>query len=39
MRRVRLGSISSDLLMCGVGGCSIIFPLVVKCLETIDVCI
>ena len=32
VQRVRRGSISSELLMCGVGVCSI-------CLDTIDVCI
>ena len=39
MRRVRRGSISSDLLMSG-GGLRIILllPLVARCLETIDVC-
>ena len=35
VRQVRRGSISSELLMCGGGGCSI----VVICLETINVCI
>ena len=40
MRRVRRGSISSDLLMCGGGVRSILLlPLVVRCLETINVCI
>ena len=40
MRRVRRGSLSSELLMCG-GGVRIILllPLVARCLETIDVCI
>ena len=39
-RRVMRGSISSELLMCGVGVCSILLlPLVARCLETIDVCI
>ena len=40
MRRVRRGSISSELLVCG-GGVHIILllPLVTRCLETIDVCI
>ena len=34
------GSISSELLMCGGGVCSILLsPFVVRCLETIDVCI
>ena len=40
VRRVRRGSISSYLLMCGGGVCSILLlPLVARCLETIDVCI
>ena len=40
MRRVRRGSISSELLICGGGVRSILLlPLVVRCLETIDVCI
>ena len=40
VRRVRRGSISSELLMCG-GGVHImlLLPLVARCLETIDVCI
>ena len=40
MRRVRRGSISSELLLCG-GSARIILllPLVARCLETIDVCI
>ena len=34
------GSISSELLMCGGGVCSILLlPVVAICLETIDVCI
>ena len=38
--RVRRGTISSELLMCGVGVPSILLlPLVARCLETIDVCI
>ena len=38
VRRVRRGSISSELLMCGGGMRSILlFPLVVRCLEAIDV--
>ena len=38
VRRVRRGSISLELLMCGGGVCSILFlPLVSRCLETIDV--
>ena len=40
VQRVRLGSISSELLICGGGVCSILLlPLVARCLETIDVCI
>ena len=40
VRRVSLGSLSSELLMCGRGVCSILLlPLVARCLETIDVCI
>ena len=40
VRRVRRGSISSELIMCGGGVRSILFlPLVARCLETIDVCI
>ena len=38
VRQVRLGSISSELLMCGAGVCSILLlPLVARCLEKIDV--
>ena len=38
--RVRRGSLSSELLVCGGGVCSILLlPLVARCLETIDVCI
>ena len=39
VQRVKRGSISSELLMCG-GGVHIILllPLVARCLETIDVC-
>ena len=38
--RVRRGSISSELLVCGGGVRSILLLLiVVRCLETIDVCI
>ena len=38
--RVRRGSISSELRMCGGGVHSILLlPLVARCLETIDVCI
>ena len=39
MRRVRRGSISSELLMC-VGGVRsiLLLSLVARCLETIDVC-
>ena len=40
VRRVRWGSISSELLMCSGGVRSILLlPLVARCLETIDVCI
>ena len=40
VQRVRRGSISSKLLMCGGGVCSILLlPHVARCLETIDVCI
>ena len=40
VRRVRRGSISAELLVCGGGVRSILLlPLVVRCLETIDVCI
>ena len=40
LRRVRRGSISSELLVCGGGVRSILLlPLVARCLETIDVCI
>ena len=40
VQRVRRGSISSELLMCGGGVRSILLlPLVTRCLETIDVCI
>ena len=40
VRRVRRGSISSELLMCDGGVRSILlFPLMARCLETIDVCI
>ena len=40
VRRVRRGCISLELLMCGGGMRSILLlPLVVRCLETIDVCI
>ena len=40
MRRVRRGSISSELLVCGGGVRSILLlHLVARCLETIDVCI
>ena len=38
VRRVRRGSISSELLVCG-GGARSILPLVARCLATIDVCI
>ena len=37
---MRRGSLSSELLMCGGGVCSILLlPLVARCLEIIDVCI
>ena len=40
VRRVRRGSISSELLVCGGGVRSILLlPHVARCLETIDVCI
>ena len=40
MRLMRRGSISSELLICGGGGHSILLlPLVARYLETIDVCI
>ena len=40
VRRVRRGSLSSELLMCDEGVRSILLlPLVARCLETIDVCI
>ena len=40
VRRVRRGSISSELLTCGGGVRSILLlPLVARCLETIYVCI
>ena len=40
LRRVRRGSLSSGLLMCGGSVRSILLlPLVARCLETIDVCI
>ena len=40
MRRVRRGSISSELVMCGGGVRSILLlPLVARCLEIIDICI
>ena len=40
VRRVRQGSLSSEMLMCGGGVRSILLlPLVARCLETIDVCI
>ena len=40
VRRVRRESMSSELLMSGGGVRSIsLFPLVARCLETIDVCI
>ena len=40
VRRVRRGSLSSELLMCGGGVHTILLlPLVARCLKTIDVCI
>ena len=40
VRRVRRGSLSSELLMCGGGVSSILLlPLVARCIETIYVCI
>ena len=40
VRRVRRGSISSELLMCGGGVCSILLlPHEARYLETVDVCI
>ena len=40
VRRVRQGSISSELLMSGGGVRSfLLLPLVARCLETIDVCV
>ena len=40
VQQVRLGRISSELLMGGRGGCNILVLLLVgRCLETIDVCI
>ena len=40
VRRVRRGSLSSELLMCGGGVRNILLlPLVARCLETIVVCI
>ena len=40
VRRVMRGSISSELIMCGGGVCSILLlPLVARWVETIDVCI
>ena len=40
VRRVRRGSLSSELLLCGGGVHSILLlPLVARCLETINVCI
>ena len=39
VRRVRRGSISLELLMCGGGLRNILLlPLVARCLDTIDVC-
>ena len=39
VRRVRRGSISSELLRCGGGvGRILLLPIMARCLETIDVC-
>ena len=39
-RRVRRGSLSSELLVCGGGVHNILLlPLLARCLETIDVCV
>ena len=38
VRQVRRGSLSSELLVCGVRSIWLL-PLVARCLETIDVCI
>ena len=40
VQRVKRGSISSELIMCGGGvRCILLLPLVAICLDTIDVCI
>ena len=40
VHRVRQGSLSSELVMCGGGVRSILLlPLVARCIETIDICI
>ena len=40
MRRVRRGSVSSELIMCGEGERSIlILPILARCIESKDVCI
>ena len=40
MRRLRQGSLSSEVLVCDEGVHNILLlPLVTRCLETIDVCI
>ena len=39
VRRVRRGSISSELLVCGGVRSILLLSLVARCLETIDVCI
>ena len=40
VRRVRRGSISSELLMCrGCVRSILLLPLVARCLETMDICI
>ena len=39
VRRVRRGSLPSQLLMCGGVRSILVLPLVARCLEPIDVCI
>ena len=39
VRRVRRGSLSSELLVCGGVRSILLLPLVARCQETIDVCI
>ena len=38
VQRVRRGSLSSELLLCGGVRSILLLPLVARCLETIDVC-